>query len=1060
MKNSDTYVHRDWENQYVTHRNREPMHAPWGAYSSEAEAAKGDRTASKYVQSLDGSWKFKLVPNPDQVPEGFYMPDYDCAQWADITVPGNWELQGHGYPIYTCQLFPFNTEMDTGEYILNPGADASKLMERQINYNLNPPYVPQDNPTGCYVRTFDISKDWAERAVFLHFGSVESAFYVWVNGHLAGYAQDSKLPSEFCITPFVKKGANRIAVEVMRWCDGTYLEDQDYWFLSGIQRSVTLFCKPKAHIRDFKVDTYLDDYYQDAQLIAYCHMSKVPGYADYRIRARLLDAQGADAAPPVEAAVAYETPFGQRERPKEVAGAARIEMPVISALKWTAENPNLYTLVWTLLDPNGNPVDFESVRVGFRRVEVSKDGVLLLNGKRLILRGVNRHEHHPEAGRAIPPEFMRQEIIAMKRLNFNAVRTSHYPNDDVWYDLCDELGLYVLDEANVETHGVQAQLTNDPEWSYAFLERGIRMVLRDKNHPSILFWSLGNEAGTGPNHAAMAGWIRFYDPNREIIYESLGPKGGISNIMDVRYEGVLRVDELLANQKIRCPVIATEYAYAKSNSSGNFEVYWDLVKKYKHFQGGFIWDWSDKAITQYTEDGQAYWAYGGDFGESVLDPVPEMCLNGVVQPDLTPHPGAYEIKRVQAPVTIRPKSVQEGLLSIENHYTDMDLSHLELSWQIMAEGDLVGSGILPLPRILPERSGELQLPIAEISLPAGKELYLNVFVILNRDFPWAKKDHEITRAQFTLSPFIKRAQPLNLGTEGTLRCLRDNGVIRLEGSGFAAEFDTSQGMITSFKAAGKELIHWGASENYFRAPTGIDDAIGGRTAISALWLEAGLDRLVRLVKDVQVLENSVKRIQIQTNTRVCAEGKALGFESKAWYTFLSDGTLLFENEVLAEDGLPPLPRIGVTMKLPGSLEQLQWYGRGPQENYSDRKGSAFVGLYASTVSDQHYPYIVPVECGGKEDVRWLTLMDKAGSGLKIEGYRPFHMDVHHNSVPDYAKTRHTVDLIPEEAIYLNLDAVHSGVGGDSGWNRTIHPQYQVQPGPYRFSFKITPMRPE
>ena len=1051
------YRKNDWENHNVVQINREPMHVPWGAYANEYEAIACDQRSSSFVRILDGEWKFKLVNSPDQVPEGFSTEDFECSDWGHIKVPGNWELQGYDYPIYTCQIYPFKVDNPEESHVVEPGGNAKELVNRNLNYNLKPPYVSPHNPTGCYRTTFDIHCNWDGREIFLKFEGVESAFYLWVNGEKVGYSQDSKLPAEFNITNFVRLGENSLAVQVMRWCDGIYLEDQDYWFLSGIHRSVVLYSKPRIHIRDFKVMTLLDDRYEDARLVSYCHVNPGEYFANYHIQIKLLDDCGNVIISSKETDISYQTPISSRDEFSPIYGAALFDISVENPVKWTAENPRLYTLVFTLLDSDSNTVDFESCRVGFRQVEISKEGVLLLNGKRLIVRGVNRHEHHPETGRTMTEGWMRQEILQMKQLNFNSVRTSHYPNDSRWYDLCDELGIYVLDEANVETHGVQAMLTRDPEWAHAFLDRGMRMVLRDKNHPSVILWSLGNESGEGENHAAMAGWIRYHDPFRPVIYGEGGPRSLISDLMDIRYDGVLHMDEILANQKERCPVLATEYAYARSNSGGNFQEYWDLVEKYERFQGGFIWDWCDKAIIKYTEDKIKYWAYGGDFGESVVDVVPAMCLNGVVLPDLTPKPGAFEIKKVQAPVIIKPIDVTVGKFMIYNKYLDSSLEHLDIDWQIIEDGVEIQRGSIKPPKVLAGGKGLLAIPCTSPEVNSERQYYINFFCKLSKDTPWATKGHEIYREQFEIPLWVHSQVIIHEDCSGVALNISES-YYEVTGDNFTVLIDREEGVITSYQWDGHVLIQLGARESYFRAPTGIDEGMGKDRSIAVEWREAGLNHLIRYVKKVEAYHLDGRQVIIDVKAWLSALDKEDGFFSKIRYTIRGDGSINVQNQVKASQNFPPLPRIGVVIILPANTVNLKWLGRGPHESYADRKSSALVGLYESTVAEQHFSYVVPTECGGKEDVRWVTLTNDEGYGISVEGDNLFHFSVHHNSVEDYTKAKHAIDIIPSKEIYLNIDHVHSGLGGDDGWNKNVHKEFQVNPGKYEYSFILKPVK--
>jgi len=1047
---------RDWENPHVLQINREPMHAPWGAYASENEAAACDRRSSSYVRTLDGTWAFHLAPSPDAVPQGFYGDAFDRSGWNAIQVPGSWELQGFDKPIYTNILYPFDLSDPNDRHLRSH--DPHELEDRFLP--LRPPHVPSNNPTGCYWRTFTIPEDWTGRKIFLEFGSVESAFYVWVNGEPVGYSQDSKLAAEFEVTSYLREGENTLALQVMRWSDGTYLEDQDYWHLSGIHRSVVLYAKPLHHIRDWKADALLDDGCRNGRLVVYAHVNKEGRYGDYSVRFRLLDAEGRDAIAPVVTPVATSSPMYNVTGLQPEDGAAAMEIDVPGVRLWSAERPELYTLLLTLIGPDGEEVDYESCRVGFRRVELSPEGVLLLNGKRLVIRGVNRHEHHPDTGRTITRERMREEIAAMKRLNFNAVRTSHYPNDPDWYELCDELGLYLVDEVNLETHGVQCTLSRSPEWAQAYLDRAIRLVLRDKNHPSVLIWSLGNESGAGANHAAMAGWIRYYDPYRLVQYESGDPGPLITDIRVPMYPSLSWVEEVMADSSDLRPMIMCEYAYAKSNSTGNFHKFWELIGKYPRFQGGFVWDWSDKAFRHRLADGSSAWRYGGDFGEAILDPVPDMCLNGVVSPDLEPHPGAYEIKKLQSPVTVRAKEDGTGRLEVSNGHLFTDLAGLTLHWTVTENGVAVKTGTLSLPDTPPGSRSELDIPFAAEGLKPDADYYLNVSLRLRGDTVWAEAGHELYAEQLLLRSRMAGQDAAAPQPAGKLTLTDTAGTYAVEGDGFAVTVDKRSGLLVSYSRGGRELLLSGAAENYFRAPTGIDRGQGDSHFYAAEWEAWGLDRLVRDVRGLSTALAGSAEVRIDTFAFLHPEGRSdEGFLSRMSYRIHADGTVEVCNRVDARVGLPLLPRIGVTFQVPAAMERLQWYGRGPHESYADRKSSAFVGLYEERVDGRPCPYIVPVEWGGKEDVRWFSLTDASGYGLRFEGFRPLHIDVHRNSVADIAGAGHAEELPVRDRLWVNIDHIHSGLGGDTGWTRNIHEEYQVKPGSYEYSFTLRPVGP-
>jgi beta-galactosidase len=1045
---------RDWENPLMTGKNKRPGHVSLGAYPNAELALTCDRMQSPHLQVLNGLWKFHLASCPEEVPASFYAEDFDVSDWADITVPGNWQLQGFkDIPIYTNVAYPFPP---------------------------NPPFVPKENPTGCYRHTFTLDPSWLERKVYIVFESVDAAFYLWVNGQEVGYSQDSRLPAEFDITTFVGPGQNMLAVQVMRYCDGSYLEDQDMWLLSGIQRDVILYTKPPVSLEDFVVRTVLDNRYEDATLHIEAQITTMPGSSTYSVEAMLYDAEGQ----PVFIAP-LSVNFNERMLHQRgiKTGHAIISQMVTNPQKWTAETPYLYRLVLTLRDPHGSAVDFESCRVGFRQVEI-KGGIILLNGKRLVLRGVDRHEHHPERGRALTKEDMRAEIKLMKQFNFNAVRTSHYPDDPFWYELCDEYGIYLIDEANIETHGVWDDLSNDPLWLHAYMERATRMVLRDKNHPSVLFWSLGNESGCGTNHAAMAAWIRAYDSTRLIHYESGRPGPEVSDVYSVMYPNLDRMKQVLADVNENRPIVMCEYAYAKGNSTGNFFKFWDMVDAFPRFQGGCIWDWNDKALLASDEQGQKYWAYGGDFGGDFNyqqpNEDPQMCCNGIVGPDLVPHPGAFEVKKVQAPIGIQAVDALGGRFRIWNKYHTLSLHHLDIAWELTEDGCAIQTGNLPPLELASGEKGELAIPFQQPEvLQSGAEYYLNIRFILGNESPWAAKGHEVFWEQFPLLFPVTSKTMISLSELPELALQEGNHEVTITGVNFQIVFNKAEGIITAYSSHRQELLKSGPRENYYRAPTDIDLLMGNPPAPIHKWRAAGLDMLERAVESFEVVLVNPKLILVTVHARICAPDQQERFDSEITYRVFGNGEIAITNTVLVE-GRPPLvppeaiqsltpewlvgdrwkyfiPRVGVELTLPGMLENLIWFGRGPHENYSDRKRGAAVGRYQSTVTEQFTPYVYPGECGGKEDTRWLALIGQDGNGLMIIGQDDLHFDALHYSVRDLAEAKHTAALQPRDEVILHLDARHMGVGGDDGWLSQVHPEFLIYPGLYRFAFKLKPL---
>ncbi|MGQ9779507.1 MAG: glycoside hydrolase family 2 TIM barrel-domain containing protein [Bacillota bacterium] len=1030
----------DWETPEILSRNRELTHSPWGAYADANMALTCDRRISPYVKVLNGRWRFHLAANPQVVPAGFQLIDFDDTGWDEIPVPSNWQLLGYwDKPIYTNMAYPFDPPFDP-----------------------DPPRVPPANPTGCYRLTFYIDETWAEREIYLLFEGVDSAFYVWVNGREVGYSQDSRLPAEFRITDYVRPGRNLLAVQVMRYSDGTYLEDQDYWQMSGIQRDVLLFAKPRVHLRDFRIRTTFDDAYRDAVLEVAAYVNPTRDMTAYTVEAMLYDAEGKPVlSTPMRSGIQARTLM--YEAHGEEKACAKMSTIIASPRHWTAETPYLYTLVLTLLDPNGRAVDFESCRVGFRQVEI-RDGILLLNGQRLVIRGVNRHEHHPERGRALTREDMLREIIAIKRLNFNAVRTSHYPNDPYWYDLCDEYGLYLVDEANIETHGVMGDLSLDPAWAGAYLERAIRMVLRDKNHPSVIIWSLGNESYVGPHHAAMAAWIRSYDPTRPVQYESGFPGPAISDIICPMYPQLDWVREVLKDPREKRPLIMCEYAYAKGNATGNFRKFWDLIESEPRFQGGFVWDWADKALTHTLPDGRRVWGYGGDLGcgydYAAHDECPSQVLNGLVWPDLTPHPGAYEVKKVQAPVGFAadPDGICRGRVVVINKYQFVDLSHLELLWELRVEEELLQSGSCPLPAVPPGERAEIDLGMTPITPCPGREYWLNLWVVLARENAWAPRGHLIAWEQFSVpAPGDEVIPGPTVPVSSRLSLEAGIETIILYDDTFRAVFDRTRGRLVSLAAKGRELLLVGPVENFMRAPTDNDFMLGRPGSYLSRWREAGVDRLTRTVLSVETERLEPYLVQITVTSRLTGTTPDHAIACFFTYLFYPAGVVEIAGEVRVSEAMPPLPRIGMELVLPDAYSILRWYGRGPHENYPDRKDSAMVGLYSSTVAEQYVPYIVPGECGGKEDVRWAALTDEEGWGLLLVGRPVFHFDALPYSPADLTEAAHYYELHARPEIYVHVDGWHMGLGGDTGWTPNVHAPYLIPPGTYRFAFYLRPL---
>lgn len=1009
-------VQNDWENPQVLSRNREPAHATSIPYADAATALAGERGASPYFKLLNGEWQFYYANSPDAVPGGFQEETYDVSSWVSLPVPSNWQMHGYGRPNYTNVAYP---------------------------YPVDPPYVPDENPVGLYRRSFAIPAAWKDRQVFLVFEGVDSAFYVWVNGHMVGYSQGSHLPSEFNITPYIRQGENLLAVQVYQWSDGSYLEDQDMWRLSGIFRDVYLLSTPGVHVRDIRVRTTFDTQYRDATL---CLNMTFRNYtqadaAGHKVEARLVDATGR---------IVFTRSM---ELPPLAAGAEitlESEEAVAQPQKWSAEDPALYTLLLILQDRDGNVLEVQRSRVGFRQVEI-KSGRLLLNGTPITIKGVNRHEFHPDLGHVVPLDWMHKDIVLMKQHNINAVRTSHYTDDPRWLDLCDEYGLYVIDEADLEAHGFAkvgnlSQLACDPAWKDAFVDRAERMVGRDKNHPSVIIWSLGNESGYGPNHDAMASWIREADPTRPIHYEQAG-EAEVVDIVSVMYPTVSSLTIQGERTDDPRPFLMCEYAHAMGNGPGNLKEYWETIYKYPRLLGGCVWEWADHGIRQRTPSGEEWFAYGGDFGDEPNDG--NFCIDGLVFPDRVPHPGLLEYKKVIEPVQAEPVDLQSGTIRLRNRYDFLTLSHLECSWTLSQDGRILEEGRLPLPEVKPGGESIVRIPYVLPAGQPGSEYWLNISFTLAHGTRWAPRGHEVAWAQFQLpvaTPPRPRAQVADMPS---LFVQETADEIILRGEEFCIHFDKHRGDMTTWEYQGVSLLGRGPRVNIWRAPTDND------VHMAREWRKAGLDKLVPRVHNIEFRAPQPKVAQVRVDMALAACSITPSFQATLIYTVYGSGDVVIESHIVPREGLPPLPRLGLQMILPGKYDRFAWYGRGPHDSYIDRKESARVGVYAGSVQDQYVPYIKPQENGNKSDVRWAAVTDILGMGLLVVGMPLINVSVHHYTPEDFTKAKHTYELARRNETILNLDYQQGGLGSNSCGPGPL-PQYLLDAKETRFAVRLCP----
>lgn len=1041
----------DWENRDVMSINREQSHAPWGAYENATQAGTCNPALSKWTQPLDGTWKFAYYSKPTLV-DPFWKSEHNYSVWKEIQVPGNWEVQGFGEPIYTNFVYPWDHFSKESQIIHPTNTEGVRGLA-------NPPYIPEENPTGCYLRKFTIPKEWLEREIFLHFKGVETAYYLWINGKEVGYSQDSKLPSEFNITPFIQEGENSVAVQVMRFADSVYLEDQDYWHLSGIFRSVCLYAKPKARIVDWKIDAIPDLHYPFGTLKADVAINRFNGFGNYKIKLDIWDK--------FDQLLASETSeinpqAGLNVYEKPTSNTARIVIKIENLEPWTPETPTLYKAVISLISPEGVAVDFESSRIGFKKIEIV-DGVLLLNGRRLIIKGVNRHEHEACGGRTVTLEHMLKEIKLMKSLNINSVRTCHYPDDPLWYDLCDEWGILLICECNVETHGVNGELTHNPAWGTNFLERAIRMVLTHKNHPSIYSWSLGNESGVGANHAGMAGWIREYDPTRLCQYEGGLPGKSISDIRGNMYATEKTIMCMLTDAVDIRPVILVEYLYQIRNSGGGMYKFYELVENYTRFQGGYVWDWQDKCLVAKTPEGKDYFAYGGDFNESVVDwTVPSfMTNNGIVLPDLKLKPVALEVKQIYCPILFKEvnsenpwePAAESGYFMIQNRNLFQDTKLYQVTYALRENGYIVKTGLYDLPYLKAGENIKASFSF-DLEKKPNAEYHVEFSVQYAKDTAFAPSGYELGCYQIKLDSgaYKYMNEDLESCVEEGIEIADGENFLKISGYNFIVSFNKITGVISSYMKNGVEYLENGPVECLSRPLSGIDALEDwGRYA---LWNTFDDKNTNASLKAISVKPLGKTECIIETIREVSFTCNPYGIIVLTHYTVKGDGEIKVHTTFKIDSSLKELTRVGVEIVIPEGFEALEYFGLGPVENYRDRKHCAKLGVFKNTIENEHFAFIPPSENGGHEETRWITLSNSEGRIIKITSPIPFHFDVHHNSIGDYKNAKHDHELIRRKESYLHIDAAHSGIGSEMSWSTVLYESDSVKAQNYSMEFTI------
>ncbi|RYY54063.1 MAG: DUF4981 domain-containing protein [Chitinophagaceae bacterium] len=1025
-----------WENPSFVDLNKEAPHATAIPYADAASVIKDEAAVSPWYQSLNGTWKFRYSERVSERPLDFYKEGLAVNDWPDINVPSNWEVAGFGIPIYTNIKYPFPK---------------------------NPPFIGGDNPVGTYRREFTVPDNWDGRQVFLHFGSISGCAFVYINGREVGMSKVAKSPAEFNISPFLRKGKNTLSVQVIRWHDGSYLEDQDFWRLSGIERDVFLYSLPSLAIRDFFIRSDLDATYKNG---IFSTEVKLRNFSGKRlatgVTVSLVDKNG-------------RTIFSQTKKIIAADSVALVDFKttVKNPARWTAETPNLYSCVISL--DNGM---YAGAKTGFRKIEI-KNAQLLVNGVRILVRGVNRHEHDDVLGHVPSRETMLKDLKLMKELNINSVRTSHYPNDPLWYKLCDEYGMYLVDEANIESHGmgVEFQGTYDrskhpaylPEWRDSHMDREYRLVETDKNHPSIIIWSLGNEAGNGPVFREAYQWIKQRDNSRPIQFEQAGEDSN-TDIICPMYPGMDEMKAYASAPGKTRPYIMCEYSHAMGNGNGNFREYWDIIRNSKNMQGGFIWDWVDQGLRTKDATGKTFWAYGGDLGSFYWQHDENGVADGILSSDRTPDPGAWEVKKGYQPINFQAVDALHGKIRIENSFGFTNLSDYTFQWQVLLNGRDLGSNTFKVD-LEPGRSKEIQLQLETYQTGPGLEYHLNLYAFTSRATALLGEGYEQAREQLKMSGDFFRIDTNRNTLSGSYwheeeEASRQAGyILRHSQSADTLSF-TSGDISGSINLRTGKFIYYKKGDLKFpafpqpffwRAPT--DNDFGSDFQVhSGIWRSAHIDPLLESHK----VTNDEMGILVQFNYRL-----STGIPYTASYHINEDGSVTVTSSMdMGDRVMPELPRFGMSMILPPRFDSLRYYGRGPWENYSDRHEASFIGTYSDNTRNQFYTgYIRPQESGYKTDVRWFTLTDSTGHGFRFRGSQPICFSAIDHSPESLdpggtKKQQHPTNLPPEKNIYLSVDLAQRGVGGDNSWGAQPHDPFRLLAKKYSYSYTISFVVPE
>lgn len=1025
----------EWENPKIISLNSEKPHATFTHFNSESLNTL-KHNLHHYI-SLNGMWKFNWVSKPVDRPKEFYLENYDTSKWDDILVPSNWQMKGYGYPIYTNIKYPFPK---------------------------NAPHIPHDNnPVGSYKRKFLITKDWKKQTVLIHFGAVNSAFYIWVNGEKVGYSEGSKTPVEFNLTNFIKEGENDLALEIYRWCDGSYLEDQDFWRLSGIERDVYLYATEKTTLQDLIVDATLDKTnYEDGELnISVFTKNSNVKVNELNVEVNLFDANK-------KIVSLQETISNVKEIQHLVLSEKNLKI-----IPWSAEAPKLYELQVLLTDEEGNQLDATKLKIGFRTSEI-KNGQLLVNGQPILLKGVNRHEHDPVNGHVVTKASMLEDIKDFKNNNINAVRTAHYPNDPLWYNLCDEYGIYVIDEANIESHGYGYKngvtLAQSPMFKQMHLDRVERMVKRDINHPSIILWSLGNEAGNGENFLNAYKWIKTYDTTRPVHYERSGrtlKESYIPRTTDViswMYEPIKKIEKnFLELQKSlpdaeKRPFIWCEYSHAMGNSSGNLNDNWKWVRSNFHVQGGFIWDWMDQGLQMKTNNGTVYYGYGGDFEPDGVYNDNNFCANGLISSDRTPYPALFEVKKVYQNILFKQIDTETYEIYNENFFTNTD--DIEFKAELIEDGKTVVSKEISLSPIAPQKKEKITL-LFDYNKGALKEYFINIYVQMAKSKPFLPKGTLVASDQFLIQKAQLEAQE-EYKTNSKIIFKDSKTEYYIKVSDIEYFFDKSGFGLKDIKYKGNQMLEAPVKMNFWRAPT--DNDFGAWKASKPEDLKYfSWRRAADIFEIISVKKQDDQKHKISLVYHY--NYPKLNAENMITYTVNNNGHLEVSCKLIPKNpkALNSMPRYGMQFVLNEAFKNITYYGRGPFENYEDRNTAAHLGVYEALVQDFYVPYIRPQENGYRTDTRYVALKNKTGEGINFKANGSFSFSAHHNPIQDYdpgntKAQRHTIDIKPKDKIWLYIDYKQTGVGGDNSWDKNglAKKKYRIDASKCKFSFIVSP----